>query len=58
MIKDGFQEGIEQGIEEATMQICVNLLQQGIDIDVIQKATNLPESKIRQIQKTLTTKKT
>ena len=62
MIKDGFQEGIEQGIEqgieEATMQICINLLQQGIDIDVIQKATNIPESKIQQIKKTLTTKKT
>ena len=58
MIKDGFQEGIEQGIEEATMQICINLLQQGIDIDIIQKATNIPESKIQQIQKTLTTKKT
>ena len=58
MIQEGIEQGIEQGIEEATMQICINLLQQGIDIDIIQKATNIPESKIQQIQKTLTTKKT
>ncbi len=48
--KSGLKLGIKQGREQANLETARNLLEQGIDINVIMKATNLTENQIRQFQ--------
>ncbi len=48
--KRGRKLGMSQGQKQAKLETAHNLLKQGIDINVILKATNLTEKQIRQFQ--------
>ena len=49
----GEERGKKLGREQANLETAHNLLEQGIDINVIMKATNLTENQIRQFQQKL-----
>lgn len=45
----GYCEGIEKGINQATKNIALNLLKQGVSMDLITTATGLSEAEIKQL---------
>ena len=49
-ISQGKKLGLSQGKKQAKLETARNLLELGIDINVIMKATNLTEKQIRQFQ--------
>ena len=49
-ISQGKKLGLSQGQKQAKLETARNLLELGIDINVIMKATNLTEKQIRQFQ--------
>jgi predicted transposase/invertase (TIGR01784 family) len=49
-VKQGKREGRQEGIEQGRQEVAVNLLRQGLTIDVIAQATGLSAKKLRQIQ--------
>ena len=48
---EGRAEGREQGKEEANIEAAKNLLQLGVDIDIIVKSTSLTKEKVMKLQK-------
>ena len=50
-IKEGIKEGREQGREEANIEAAKNLLQLGVDIDIIVKSTSLTKERVMELQK-------
>lgn len=49
--EEGRAEGREQGKEEANIEAAKNLLQLGVDIDIIVKSTSLTKEKVMKLQK-------
>ncbi|RUT08564.1 hypothetical protein DSM106972_017320 [Dulcicalothrix desertica PCC 7102] len=45
-----YQSILEEGAEQKTRQIVVNLLKEGVSIDLVAKATGLTVEQIQQIQ--------
>ena len=50
-IQQGREEGIQQGREEKLQEVIWNMLQEGIEISVISKATGLSENEILKLKK-------
>ncbi len=48
--RTGEVRGEKRGKKQAKLETARNLLEQGIDINIIMKATNLTENQIRQFQ--------
>lgn len=48
-IKQGMEKGIEQGTNQAIKAIALNLLKQGVALELITMATGLPEADIKQL---------
>ncbi len=49
--EEGLEEGRQEGRQEAQEEIALHLLAQGVDIDVIVKATSLSREKVEELQK-------
>ncbi len=47
LIMEGMEKGREEGMEKGKLEVAKNLLELGIEIDKIAKATGLPEEEIR-----------
>jgi predicted transposase/invertase (TIGR01784 family) len=45
----GIKRGLEEGKEEAKVETARRMLQEGLDIDMIQRITGLPEEKLREL---------
>ncbi|MBO4645026.1 MAG: Rpn family recombination-promoting nuclease/putative transposase [Bacteroidales bacterium] len=52
-IKQGIEKGIEKGKEEALAQTARNLLEMGLSVEDVIKATGLPASQIKDLQETM-----
>ena len=52
-IEKGRKEGRKEGQEEALKKVAKNLLSLGLSIDVIKKATNLPQAIIEKLTQVL-----
>ncbi|MEM7555108.1 MAG: Rpn family recombination-promoting nuclease/putative transposase [Cyanobacteria bacterium P01_A01_bin.84] len=50
LVDEGRQEGRQEGIQEATRKIAVNMLKEGLSIDLIAKATGLTIEEVEQLQ--------
>ena len=48
--REGKQEGIEQGIEKKRREIAVNMLKNGIDIQIILDSTKLSREELEQLK--------
>ncbi|ALB43136.1 MULTISPECIES: hypothetical protein [Nostocales] len=44
------REAWEQGLQEGLTQVALNMLQEGIDLSLVAKLTNLPLEKIQNLQ--------
>ena len=49
-IQEGIEQGIEQGIEEGKIQVAKNLLNLGLEIEKIVKATGLSKEVIESLK--------
>lgn len=52
-LKEGLEKGRKEGQEEALEKVAKNLLSLGLSIDVIKKATNLPQAVIEKLTQVL-----
>ena len=50
-LEKGKKEGMEKGKQESLQQIVYRMLENGFDLDTIEKATGLPEAEIKKITK-------
>jgi predicted transposase/invertase (TIGR01784 family) len=48
-IKKGKKEGIKEGKKEEKVEIAINMLKKGVDLNFISEVTNLPISKIQNL---------
>jgi predicted transposase/invertase (TIGR01784 family) len=49
-VEKGRQEGRQEGIEESKIDIAINLLAAGMDVEFIEKTTHLPLEKIKELK--------
>ena len=49
----GLKEGLKKGREEGREEVAKNLLSLGLSIDVVKKATNLPQAVIEKLTQVL-----
>ena len=52
LVNEGKAEGIEEGSQRAARKIAVNLLKEGLSIDLIAKTTGLTIEEVQQLQNT------
>ena len=49
--KRGIEEGIKEGIKEGKIDMAINLIKEGVDIELIVSASRLSRKEIEEIQK-------
>jgi predicted transposase/invertase (TIGR01784 family) len=49
--EEGIAEGIEKGIEKEKFNIALNMLENGMSIDVVEKITGLSKTRVNEILK-------
>lgn len=52
-LEKGIEKGIEKGVEKGKEEVAKNLLSLGISLDVVKKATQLPQTVIEKLAKVL-----
>lgn len=52
-VKKGIEQGIEQGIERGKIKVALEMLKEGLSIELIEKVTHLDQKTIEKLQKTL-----
>jgi predicted transposase/invertase (TIGR01784 family) len=52
-VQQGMQQGIEQGVQQTTRSIATNMLQSGLDIQLISDITSISVEQLRQLKKDL-----
>ena len=52
-IQQGVQQGVQQGIQEAQETIAINLLREGLSVELVIKTTGLSLERVRELQRRL-----
>jgi predicted transposase YdaD len=52
-IQQGVQQGIQQGVQEAQETIAINLLREGLSVELVIKTTGLSLERVRELQRRL-----
>ena len=49
-VQQGVQQGIQQGVQEAQETIAINLLREGLSVELVIKTTGLSLERVRELQ--------
>ena len=52
--KEGIQEGLQKGAEESKKEVVINMLNEGMNYDIISKITGKTVEEIKEIEETIT----